>query len=309
MSEGVGKEQLPKFANLAAIKVVPKSNVQMTICRVIVYKEMIDANRWKHVSTKPKAFIYDWSKNCLPTAVHRDVQDSWGFNQEDWEGRITMTGLLNIPTEHCENLLKVSGRGHVIVEPMRWQDPLPKIRVDWIPKIPGESPVDYWERVLMMRPDFGMARGLRQLGLRSAATPDAPLSRVWVLDAVPREWTEEQALDLLKGAAELTELAMLRQQARGPLRAWWFRAKAAPDQDVIPLPYKSDDDDHMEVAWVRRSTPPKPKEHKEKPFKGGALIELHMIHLHYRLMWSGYQLLHLKLLESKTRMLLTRMLR
>ena len=73
-------------------------------------------------------------------------------------------------------------------------------------------------------------------------------------------------LSACNSLSDLSQVTIVKHQARGEMTAWWVRATSLPALDAVPVPYL-DRDGHTEVSWMRLSSPPKPKERVVKGIK------------------------------------------
>ncbi len=108
--------------------------------------------------------MFNWVRAGLSEGNARALHDAWGWKVEDLESGLAMTGLINVHAMISASFIQQSGEQGVTVEPLRWQAPLPRIRVDWVKREPNEARGAYLQRVLGTRPEWGVARGRRQLG-------------------------------------------------------------------------------------------------------------------------------------------------
>lgn len=89
---------------------------------------------------------------------------------------------------------------------------------------------------------LGVAKGWKQLGLRSVTQPDhsGKVSKAWVLKSAPRYWSMEQVESFLK-AADVTEVSFTSKRWEKFGTTWSFRAIRDGSQDYLQLLYEGTD--------------------------------------------------------------------
>ena len=140
-----------------------------------------------------------WCVTAAPS-IKDSLMDSWS-----WEllrgasgNQTVVKGLLRV--KKCGavgRLLTASGRcidgNRIYLDPPNWED-IPHEGwgknpfVGWIEKLEKETD-DYCMRATKLAANHGVARGWRQLGLRSMTSEDVPKSpKTWILRPAPRGW-------------------------------------------------------------------------------------------------------------------------
>ena len=145
-----------------------------TILRMAVDKRYATEEDWKATVSKPGHMAKTWLRNTVAWETARTVHDLWGWQERAnaGGGKPTMTGLMRVDTASIEALLAASGRAGWFIEPLKWLPEYPPTcrtppPVRWIPREKEEEGLAYLCRVEAMASKLGLARGDRQLGVRT----------------------------------------------------------------------------------------------------------------------------------------------
>ena len=187
----------------------------------------------------PAVLVRQWIKEHAPAAEFL-AKDSWGWElQNGAAGESAVAkGLFRFKQgqELEKNLtssggMTSSGLAHngsmglvcVFWDPVNWeQTPISKNNkkpfVSWIDQLSSESYADYAVRALSLTGGLGLARGWRQLGVRSSQGPLTPefISRNWTLRGCPRHWGQGELVQFLE-AADFKNLEFYICQKKGKI--------------------------------------------------------------------------------------------
>ncbi len=238
------------------------------LLRVVIPQETVEhMGDWSTVTKEPRKFVFKMLKEELPTEIAKAIVDTWGYAQERDEGQPTITGLVKVHKSAVKLMLSYSGIANLIFEPLRWQDPLPRVQVKWIDKNKDETGAAYRKRRIDMRPAYGLARGRKQLGLRATYDPTENVMHTWYVDHVPRTWDDTALLECIEQQTELVEVSIKKPKPRGSNHsAYWLLAKSPPTIDTTPM-YFQDDEGSWATCWLRHARPTQAKEREKRPIK------------------------------------------
>ena len=201
---------------------------------------------WASAKDRPGAVARKWVAGVSPNAV-MGVLDSWGWELEPGLGKGSIIkGLIRIKKgQACEDLLNAGRFSNGIrfsLEPLKWEETIEKQPfISWVEQTPGESDFVYAGRVSKMS-TLGVAKGWKQLGLRSVTQPDhsGKVSKAWVLKSAPRYWSMKQVESFLK-AADFIEVSFTSKRWEKFGTTWSFRAIRDGSQDYLQLLYEGTD--------------------------------------------------------------------
>lgn len=249
--------QLPKLKRCTSEATATMTRPTV-VMRVIFDKDYCTTNLWHTVQSQPRKAMQQWTQ-YIPTAAAASIQDTWGWKQETHGNKHAVVGLLRVEgtynkAEAPDKILRASGLRGVFIEPMRWEDPLPPIKVQWRTKTDAEPHQEYIQQLLDAAPCWGLARGTRHLGIRAeATTATQPTTRQWQLQQVPQDWTASTIQHLLSAQPDLDDVQVLRHAVRRHQATWWFTAVTAPDVDCIPVYAQHEEQQHQ--LWARPAAP------------------------------------------------------
>ena len=263
-------QQPPVIKNRATTTQAPpviKASVDTTVVIRFVFDEnYIGEEIWKTASKDVRGAILALTAE---QGITKGIQDVWGARQERLGKHKSVTALVRVSRQHLTQLLGASGVKGVFTEPRSWKyDNMPTVNWEWVTKLDDEEDTAYLARAVSNKPMHGVGRGDRQLVLRRESTPDQPVSRMWQIDGVSSEWTDDTVLMMLKTV--LPDAAIVRGQRRGPTKTWWFRATTKPDVDLLQVPVCIEDGDDSRVTlelWAKRSAPRENSRFKVLPMK------------------------------------------
>jgi len=131
-----------------------------------------------HQESGPEA-VRVWARRSLPAELGKAIVGVLpGFDVECPEGGMSaLVGLIRVrgsfsdPSSPAVRMLQLSGLGGAVVEPLRWQEPLPRVKAKWIPRGKDEAHAQWLERAMQCKPAWGVSRGLRDLCAREPPGP------------------------------------------------------------------------------------------------------------------------------------------
>ncbi len=199
------------------------------------------------IQANPGKLARNWIA-CLDSTAPVRIFDSWGWElQPGADGHNSVIkGLFRVEESVAANLLLQSGRS---ADNQRWfveklgRDllavaPFDKdLAVQWVEKQEQETEFAYATRVAKLASQLGVARGVRQLGVRRVATAADKEARItrsrrWKAVNVPREYGYEDMEELLQGMGfqhvDITEKFRWRNR-----NGWTFRAAFANSESMV----------------------------------------------------------------------------
>ncbi len=186
------------------------------LLRVVIPQDTVEhKGDWNAVTKAPRKFVFTTLKDEFPAEVAKAIVDTWGYAQEQADKQPTATGLVKVHKSAVNRVLSYSGTANLIFEPLRWQDPLPRVQVKCVEKDKDETEAAYRKRLIEMRPAFGLARGRRQLGLRMNYDQTANVQHTWYVDHVPRTWNDIALLVCIEQQTELIEVTIKNSRPKG----------------------------------------------------------------------------------------------
>eukprot|EP00435_Cladocopium_sp_Y103_P043026 s1688_g12.t1 len=222
------------------------------VLRVTLDSRFCNSLVWKGISQKPGPEVRKWILKLCP-ACQGQLLDTWGWELQSGAGgpHSVVKGLIRIKKgAWIGSLLPLSGRLsdgiRCFLDPLNWEATPSeafgsKPFVSWVEKKPKESDGDYAGRVSSLATAAGVARGWRQLGLRSMHKPASqnPQVRSWTLRAAPRFWSFEQVLEFLT-AAGFKDVSINSKGWERAGTSWGFRGSWKDGQTYVQLLYEGD---------------------------------------------------------------------
>lgn len=147
------------------------------------------------------------------------IKDTWGWELQSGAAGIgsVVKGLIRVKKgPFIGQLLSASGRSHdgsrFFLDPLAWEGTPAGVKpfVSWIDKDPQEKDNAYASRVAKLAIEYGIARGWRQLGVRSMSEESKVVtkrSQSWVMRSAPRHRDADDVVRFLQ-AAHFTEVEL-----------------------------------------------------------------------------------------------------
>ena len=245
------------------LKVKPKKvEVQQTSESVVLFvkgfQRYVPKDTWSAILHNPRRFFYEWLSKRKLCAL-----DSWQWIEEKDQQKVwsKVFGKVRISNQHLMDFLQYSGDVWFFEPPRSvLQTPL---SVKWIEQDADENALDYLKRVKQGKGEYGLIGGHRQLGLRVPRTASEVVSRTWILEGAPRNWTSQQVMDA--AGAALQNVVLLKQFFRGGGVDFLLRGASSSEADAIPLEIKADGVHDGGVLWLRWA-PPRKHAHEIRKF-------------------------------------------
>ena len=144
-------------------------------------------------------------------------------------------------------------------DPLDWNAPPaegcgPKPLISWIERHQGETWRAYAGKVAKHAASHGVARGWRQLGLRSMTKPADSANnspKAWSLRAAPRFWQLEQVESFLTASC-FSQISFTTKRWERSGTTWGFKAIHSGDQTYMQLLYDGDSFDDGKFVVVER---------------------------------------------------------
>ena len=158
---------------------------------------------WNDFVKKHAQHISKWVKKKLRTEAINAVTRIIGFVEDAGSGggRAILTGLVIVEKDFLDEFDDFSGLDQWYVEPLRWDVAglSGRVKVEWIDRVPGESGRAHAIRVAKMNSGRGIARGHRQLGVRTTATgTEAAKMRTWKITGAPDSWSANTVMQKMR---------------------------------------------------------------------------------------------------------------
>ena len=189
------------------------SKLDTLVIRLSLDKRFTDTKAWHKICQNPGVVARAWMKDVAPVC-QPFLQDTWGWELLPGSGGAdtVIKGLVRVKKkDQLTHLLAASGKVsqevRVFLVPLDWTL-TPKTwgkrpYVSWVEKRPKEDDQAYMARAAKLNVNCGLARGWRQIGVRSLTevptTPVVPV-RTWILKSAPRYWTMEQVTNFLEAS-------------------------------------------------------------------------------------------------------------
>lgn len=209
--------------NAVSVESRPSTVVLCKIC-----KPFASSDEWKNAERRAQAALTLWARShkCA-------ILDTWRWQRDGRDSHCRYVGLARVPNNEVDLLLGASGSAGWFVDAFKttacspWQ-------IEWQQREDGEDDVQYLHRLRRSHCNLGIAAGTRHLGLRHLRQADAEVTRTWVLEHVPAEWTSDDVVNLVK--ASFSNVYMLSRRRSGrKLCDFFFRASAKADLDLQPF--------------------------------------------------------------------------
>ena len=205
---------------------------------------------WKKLVAQPGNNLRSWIAGVAPATTNL-VIDTWAWElQKGASGDNTVVkGLVRIK--------KANGVGHLLTTSGRvWEDKRcfwealdwtttpqegwgKKPYVKWIEKERNENDLEYAARAASLGGTHGLARGWRQLGLRSMSPfegEEKPSTRLWVLKNSPRHWDMSE-IDPFLSSAGFVNIDFVSKIRDRLGTSWMFRAQRSDQETYLQLLY------------------------------------------------------------------------
>ena len=186
--------------NRPTVKTVADNRANTLVLRLTADVRFSSKAGWNKLKAQPGTVARQWCITAAPS-IKDSLMDSWS-----WEllpgasgNQTVVKGLLRVKKGAAVGrLLTASGRcidgNRIYLDPLNWEDTPhegwgKKPFVGWIEKLEKETDMDYCMRATKLAANHGVARGWRQLGLRSMTSENVPKSpETWILRSAPRGW-------------------------------------------------------------------------------------------------------------------------
>lgn len=235
-------------------------SAKTVVVRVKVYAAFTAAEDYLKICRNPRGAFKNW----LERYSIGGVQDSWGWAEEKWLGPYgrCVAGRVRINDQHKMSILRASGSAVWFAEAISWRsqawdDPDLKFHTEWVDKQVDETDIDYRTRCTSVGADLGLTVGRRQIGRRVAGQSPKRARRMWVLEEVPRRWTDTMVIMAL--GSDFVDIEVVRRVGRGLHTSWWFKAVSNEDLDMVAINYADEDEDEGADGrriWARLAAAP-----------------------------------------------------
>ena len=218
------------------------TQVATTVLRISSEARYHDSTKWKAIAEQPAQAVKKWIQRNIPESSQRGIRDVWGIQLETSKGggKALVNAFLRVEKTIAITLLACSGKEAWFIEAMKWDTDIPAIEIQWIKRLPDEEGPDYATRALKEAKLYGLARGIKSLGVRMPLDSKAPPKekiRNWKISGVPREWGHHEIVPELEKAG-LTNVQLTSRKACGRTVNLFFTAKAAPDVDFVEFRFE-----------------------------------------------------------------------
>lgn len=147
----------------AVTTTVKLTSTKTHVLRAVFDQRYMTKENWQLVEKNGRVAIHNWAKRYLEQT--NTIQDAWSVRQENRQGITIYTGLLRVLSNGLIDLLHNSGMEGLFVEFLRYEDNLPRLRTEWVPKESDENEQQYLEKWTRKEP-YGLVAGAKQLGRR-----------------------------------------------------------------------------------------------------------------------------------------------
>lgn len=176
------------------------------------------------------------------------IQNAWSVRQESKQGVIVYTGLIRVLGNGLIDLVHNSGMEELFFEFLRYEDNLPRLRTEWVPKDGDDNEQQYLEK-WVRKAQYGLLADVRYLGRRIC--DGSKVRKKWEVE--DNACTDEMILQALGSCAEIENPMVEGRTTRGRTTTWTVTLAAPPDKDAFPLRYERDGEEA--AIWVRRAAP------------------------------------------------------
>ena len=190
--------------------------------------------------------------------------------------------MARVPSNEVDLLLGASASAGWFVDAFKTLPVLHGRLIEWQQRQDGEDDLQYLHRLTRSHSNLGIAAGPGQLGLRHVRNPDAEVTRTWVLEHVPAEWTSDDVVTLVK--ASFSNVYMLSRRRSGRKLRDFFRASAKADLDLQPFVVQQEGGNVTFWAKHHMSKPFSAKDTKSLP--ANRSMDLRVKHAGW---WGGHQ--------------------
>lgn len=218
------------------------------VVHVKLFPQFFEKDDWTTVLNAPIRFFHDWLGKHHVKAI-----DSWGWSLErpSSSNSAKLFGLVRIAEDEVESLLASSGDGGVFLSPAKDVKITPTA-IEWVEWVQGESWAAYLQKARRMGGEFGLIFG-RMLGIRRKREPNAATSRIWLLEDVPKDFTQDQVCQVLSHSFSSVSLIRQKRGKKGHGHSFLFKAARTDEHDVVALPV--DYDGASFTLWCRWAPP------------------------------------------------------
>ena len=236
------KELAAPGPKVVAPKVPKVEAVQTAVIYVKLHERYTSGENWKQAVKSPQSCFHKWMLK------HKfQLRDSWGWIEECGHGERAkrIFGFARVLASDVEAILQFSG-DDFFFDPAR-DVQLPPMQTEWTQPNEDEDDAAFLARCRKESPAFGLVVGKRNIGLRQKRDKDTPVSRVWLLQGVPKYWTHDQVQDSV--GKTLTNVSLLKQRVvRGSID-YFLRGSTTSSDDMIAVPVE--DSTGNLVLWLR----------------------------------------------------------
>lgn len=241
------------YSKHATTNVVKIQKETTTVLRVRFDKIFVEGQLWKQVNERAKTAFERWTHDLSLDGV----VDTCGWSAEKSTGTELVVGLARVSEGAAETIIQKSGTKGCFVDPKDWKDRTwAAYRLEWLAKQKDEEDDAYLLRAVSMRPELGATAGTRQIGLRHKSKDDdeqKPGGRTWMLEGIPREWTEGMLMSMLENNGVYNEIKVLNKVYSGATATWTFKAIGEKGQDTKC--FRVDDGGGPITLWFRIAPP------------------------------------------------------
>ena len=226
---------------------IEKLRAETTVFRLTADVRFCTTAAWQKLQNQPGTFARKWCQGVSPDAAS-NLMDTWSWEMQPGSkgNNSVIKGLIRVKKGvPIGNLLTASGRSfeglRIFIDPLdrnstpdeAWGK---KPYITWVEQEKRENDSDYATRVARIAANGGVARGWRQLGLRSKQQPsDQSLTKKqWVIRSAPREWEMEDIEEFLK-AADFKDVEFNSKKRERYGVTWGFRACRTGEQTYLQL--------------------------------------------------------------------------
>ena len=278
----VPKEKRPSAPDFEKLK------QDTLVVRISLDQRFCTHQAWKTISQRLGTEVRKWLLAAAPDCQGK-LLDTWSWElQPGCAGsQSVVRGLCRIKKGNwVSTLLQGSGRNffgiRCFLDPLDWyatpQDSFgSKPFISWVDRKNNENDHDYAGRVVSLAASGGVARGWRQLGLRSKHEPTnkAPEVRSWILRSAPRFWSFEQVEGFLE-AAGFSNISIGTKSWERQGTSWGFRGSWINSQTYVQLLYDGDSFDTGKFLVAERSQRI-PKDRQVTKLRGESRISLNKV--------------------------------
>lgn len=200
------------------------SKIDTIVMRLsIIDKRFTESKVWNKVCDNPGGVARAWMREVAPTCGSL-LMDTWG-----WELLSGADG----PDSVVKGLVsgKLAQNVRIFIDPLDWSlTPKPwgqRPYVSWVERRTKEDDQAYMTRAAKLNVNCGLAKGWRQVGVRSMTSNPLSVStplRTWSLKAPPRFWTLDQVTGFLE-ASQFESIEFVSKKWDKFGTSWIFKGK------------------------------------------------------------------------------------